>query len=164
MRHLVVFFLVFSSVIVSASGQTVPQSGVTQTPPMPPDVKGTVSAIGRQGSALIFNKKLIIDYMMLTRIENTLQEDLKEKGLTPGTDTHIYYVRVFGNDGGQRELHSYQYLAKGKSTEEALREAFAQPNGRGSTDILQEAPPQYDKEWDVYFTAVPKNGVFGAAC
>jgi hypothetical protein len=161
----ITFILIFISALLgmatgAALAQLTPQTGVATAPPTPPNPKATLSGIGDAGGVTIFIQQLLIDNSMESKIESTLLDDLKKKGLTPGSDTHLYFVRIFGNDSGYRELHSYQYLAKGKSFEDALRESFAQQHGRGSSDILEKAPPAGDKQWGVYFSAVPKDGSF----
>jgi hypothetical protein len=142
------------------SAQTIPQTGVARTPPPSNNIKGAVTNTRRALGALIYNAKLMIDLMTWSTIERSIQDDLRLRNLLPDKEVHIYFVRVFGNDSGYRTVHSYRYLAKGNTEEEALLNSFLSSDSPDASAIMEVAAPSGSVEYNGYVTAVPHQDRF----
>lgn len=131
MRHLLLAAVVtcaFAPAHAQTSGTGAPGSGT----PLPPDVKGAVTNIGRAGSASREWQSLITDLKFLGKLQDAVRKELQERNIDPQPGTVLVTrVLVQQNSNNFRSLVSTSYMGSGATSDDAFRDGFANESPDG---------------------------------
>lgn len=132
-------FILGSSILFTAAptfhaqAQSKIPGAPSNAPPRVTDATGHAEGIADKIEAVFQNVQMLADYVRQEKIAKRLEDYLKQMGAkpTPG-EIHLFHVRALIYDSGYVELKDFQYLTKGKTVEDALRESFTLDNAPAS--------------------------------
>jgi hypothetical protein len=133
--------------------------GAPSNAPPRTDVTTKAEDIANNVGAFFDNADMWSNYVRQEKISTRLTDYLNQIGAKPTAgEIHIFYVQALIRDNGSVNLEDFQYLANGKSVEDALRESFAVENAPGSERL--DAKPLSANLVGIFVTATPEDGKF----
>ena len=149
----------FTAFAVPVSAQSKIPGAPSNAPPRA-DVTSKGEGIADKVGAVFDNVDMWSSYFRQEKISDRLTDYLNQIGAKPAVgEVHVFYVQALTDDNGSVDLEDFQYLANGKTVEDALRKFFAVEHAPGTEDRI-DPTPNGTKLVGIYVTATSEDGKF----